>query len=1545
MRTLLLSRLLLCSLLVSLSLGAMDGPSLLSIDAEDTVVEEDSLIGAAAKGDLIRVKTLLISGESETETGEGGNTPLHSAARHGRAAIISLLVARNDLRDCTNIHGETPLHLASAAGHTDAVVQLLQKKSSRNKSPRKSPRVPKSPRWPKSPRGQSRPKSAKKREIISIPLVSSKTSDSLPNESFALPDLREQLRKAASMAANINAGAATLETRTASLLEMARQVRREAEAKPKAHTISLSRLRSSGSKAKDVFSVGEEATPQQEDGQTKSATLRPVFSLKKLGKKKAKPRVQDVFAQETPPADEGIPPRSSPCRRKASQKGTQRGIIRKQKGQAGTEDSGGSVPPLHLRHTDSDGALLSPRSRGRLQISSPLPGTSAFPATELSTTDLSAFLNKKDSKGCTPLHRAALNGHAEVVRTLRDAGALVMVFDEQGRAAIHCAAQEGHTEVVFLLRPGGAKEDKRSPRKKQILRREEPDELLRDKEGKTALHYSAQFGHAGLTTQLLQAGADPMAQDTKELLALHYALQAGHLSCISLLWVVTTKKLVMPDESLLFYVCRNGYHETLKKLEDDDTYKMSDPKGMNVLHHASFGGHREVVELLMQRGDIDLMGTDGQGRTACHCAVDGYLEAEEDDTHGHLNVLQMLLVAEQNLVNCQAKNKKTALHKAANGGAHYLVGVLLLYDAATEIRDDGGCTALHYAAQGIHKEAVELLLTAGADEAAQSDEGKTPLHYAVSGKVLAKEEPVPLEVLSNDEVKKRFEKKELEEEERKRKVALIELLLNEGAESQARDGENETALDQAEEEEVVELLLPRVRREDLRDLLHAATEEARNEVVATILLKEDATVDATKEGGRTPLHTACINGAKKTAILLLVVNADVMAIDTDKRTPLHYATMKGHFGCVRALLLLRGEDYIQGNVLDLKAKDIHGRSALYYALENNHKEVARLLLLESLQRRLRFLRKRKMIVPASLSSQEFMEELYEELYGHTELVKSLLAGEKIASKTTPSELRSMALIHIASLAALPEIVAYLCNKTDCVDLCSGTKRTPLHYATIARSRDGVEVLVRNGADRSLPDGEGLTPLSWVVLNGSLYDIDSLLSCGFPVNPTETERDSYPDKYATPLHAACDIGDQEKVQRLLSFNANLFARSRLGMNPLYRSVIKRHGNLTGFLVRKGASVTHIILSKAVEKDDDGIITILFKALMLRSISRAVESKMEKLSPEELAQLTKRKKMVKPLEVDRPFDEQFQEFCISALSVLEKQPLAALLSKISHPVMKALCTEVVQSLASVSSEKESSALTLIKMGLHEMNWTAAINMWLSQEVRMVQQVRRAQSHVPGLDVYAQSPLSKTPFYRSMDTSTCTEFMKLKANRVARKILSNVVQEGSDEHMLTLLKALIVRSVLQAKVKETEETKKLVKELHTMVRCMRLSPFLALPDWAKTAILSYFEAGGLLVLKKIATCLSTDLPFDEQFQQFCGTALRVFERPFLVELLGKSSFDLVSGLCSGKLVCKSKEKKAVIRRIIQHCGKEEQWLASINRWLLQVEKEEQKILVKSN
>jgi len=86
--------------------------------------------------------------------------------------------------------------------------------------------------------------------------------------------------------------------------------------------------------------------------------------------------------------------------------------------------------------------------------------------------------------------------------------------------------------------------------------------------------------------------------------------------------------------------------------------------------------------------------------------------------------------------------------------------------------------------------------------------------------------------------------------------------------------------------------------------------------------------------GRTPLHSAAVNGDKESAKLLLTHKANVNAKDIVGYTPLHVAAANGHKDVVELLL---------ANKVDVNTKANDGRTPLHCATGAGHKDIVKLL--------------------------------------------------------------------------------------------------------------------------------------------------------------------------------------------------------------------------------------------------------------------------------------------------------------------------------------------------------------------------------------------------------------------------------------------------------------------------------------------------------------------------------------------------------------------------------------------------------------------------
>ncbi|GBM04162.1 Integrin-linked protein kinase [Araneus ventricosus] len=74
------------------------------------------------EGNAFQVRVWLDDTEHDMNQGDDhGFSPLHWAAKEGRANIVEMLISRGSRINATNMGDDTALHLASAHGHRDIV--------------------------------------------------------------------------------------------------------------------------------------------------------------------------------------------------------------------------------------------------------------------------------------------------------------------------------------------------------------------------------------------------------------------------------------------------------------------------------------------------------------------------------------------------------------------------------------------------------------------------------------------------------------------------------------------------------------------------------------------------------------------------------------------------------------------------------------------------------------------------------------------------------------------------------------------------------------------------------------------------------------------------------------------------------------------------------------------------------------------------------------------------------------------------------------------------------------------------------------------------------------------------------------------------------------------------------------------------------------------------------------------------------------------------------------------------------------------------------
>ncbi|PSN42764.1 hypothetical protein C0J52_10668 [Blattella germanica] len=354
------------------------------------------------------------------------------------------------------------------------------------------------------------------------------------------------------------------------------------------------------------------------------------------------------------------------------------------------------------------------------------------------------------------------------------------------------------------------------------------------------------------------------------------------------------------------------------------------------------------------------------------------------------------------------------------------------------------------------------------------------------------------------------------------------LIAAEGVDVNAKDNALRTPLHEASERDsapLVRLLLQNGADTTLRDCagktpLHSSAASGHFEICTSILEAEGTYVNARDYGLKSPLHLACAFGHEQVVKRLLEKGADVALQDGDDGwTPLHYAAWNGHH-LVCAILLAKDNT-------DVNASDSDQCTPLLMASRNGHLEIVKLLL------------------------------------------------EKVTDAAQPNKWGETPL-HMAAWNGHDLVCAILGDRSD----LNGRNKnlwTPLHCASFEGHIEVVKALIQKGADATLEDQEGDTPLHLAARNGHDLVCARLMECqGVDFNARNRH-------LRTPLHCASSCGQVEVVKVLLERGADAKLRDRddnLAMHCAVNNIDNDSNGWHSFLSSYSEEVVQILLQRDV-----------------------------------------------------------------------------------------------------------------------------------------------------------------------------------------------------------------------------------------------------------------------------------------------------------------------------------------------------------------------------
>ncbi|KAI4242493.1 MAG: hypothetical protein L6R42_011004, partial [Xanthoria sp. 1 TBL-2021] len=254
--------------------------------------------------------------------------------------------------------------------------------------------------------------------------------------------------------------------------------------------------------------------------------------------------------------------------------------------------------------------------------------------------------------------------------------------------------------------------------------------------------------------------------------------------------------------------------------------------------------------------------------------------------------LTRLLLERGAQVNITIEGEVSPLHRAAELGHQNIVRALFEHGVDPNSRDRTRQTPIFPAAQRNHPKVLKSILEAGADANVRDEDGQTLMLCLAAEKAekLMKWGNEIIEILLKTNL-------DLEVKDKDGRTALLWAAAT-GKESLAK------LLLTGRIERKADIYATNYRG---KTALHLAVESKSNRVaVVKLLLQNGADVRAQSDGGWTALHNAAEKGFEDIASLLLDWEADVNATTSSGMTPLHWCARNGHIDLVKLLLRQQG---------------------------------------------------------------------------------------------------------------------------------------------------------------------------------------------------------------------------------------------------------------------------------------------------------------------------------------------------------------------------------------------------------------------------------------------------------------------------------------------------------------------------------------------------------------------------------------------------------------------------------------------------------------
>jgi ankyrin repeat protein len=587
----------------------------------------------------------------------------------------------------------------------------------------------------------------------------------------------------------------------------------------------------------------------------------------------------------------------------------------------------------------------------------------------------------------------------------------------------------------------------------------------KDNLGDTALHYATDQGYHAVVEVLLKAKASSTIYNKAGLTVLHKAAMENKQTIMKVLidfnvnvdMTTTRETSGQPGRTALHIAAEKGLQDMVKLLQEKKAnLELVDSEGSTAADRAFKKGYGQIQQFLLEKQ-----------------VSSGITDLDRAIISGNEKDIQSLVKSGASIIAMDNRGS-TPLHRAVRGDKTDILRFLLNRTTCINIEDDDGMTPLHVASKYGRQDAIELLIQKDAGIiGAVSKDGLTPLHEAAYGGHLS----------------------------------AVSRLLDTGANQEVRDAKLRTPLFYASRlgfDLVVETLLARAEEglemipDDKGRLpLHIASKNGHKKTVIALLDRNESSVNAQDQKGRTPLSFAATGASQShtnTIRVLIEKRADILHKQRDGAAPLLLAARSGNKEAIKCILELEQSKTIGENVHP-DERNTRRSSPLSVAIHKGHEDSA-LLLLEYGARDVTQREGPGQRDPLSWAAG----------FGMLKVVNAILEREDIVVDSVDSHGRT-ALSWAAANGHCDVVTRLLQYRSSTgsevsLDLADDEDRTPLSRAAGAGHKDVVEHLLLHNADFTTGrirkkyheklGFEGRTPISWAAVEGHNAVISTFL---------------------------------------------------------------------------------------------------------------------------------------------------------------------------------------------------------------------------------------------------------------------------------------------------------------------------------------------------------------------------------------------------------------------------------------------------------------------